>query len=81
MPVYSPERQPHPPPERLLGQDVGDAAPHRRDDVDVLDVPALLQHPDRDDDPNGRIGVLDFRPSSARASSGALECTTRTASL
>src|SRR5205814_10650532 len=41
----------------LLSQEVRDGRTQRRDDIDVLDVPALLEHPDRYDD---AIRVIRF---------------------
>src|SRR5258708_4764611 len=44
------ERQPQASSQRLLRQNVGDRCAERCDDVDILDVPALLEHAHRDDD-------------------------------
>ena len=53
-----PERQPQTPAEDLLSQQVRLQRPDGRDDVDVLDVPALLEHGHADDRPDLAAVVL-----------------------
>ncbi len=46
--------------ESLLRQQLGDRRAHRGDHIDVLDVPALLEHPYRDDDPVRVVELLQL---------------------